>query len=297
MKRSVIRSTICLFVFSVPAALPASAQTDEVQLKWKFREGQQLSAMLEQKIDLQISVNGQTIRTKNNSSSWMRWNVRSVENGKAEVAVTIDRMTLDINTPAAAVLVDTDNKEQTSAAAETMAKGLRPLIGVEMSQTMLSSGLIEDVTIPDEALTALKNVTGLRMGDFVKNLSKNSTLAFPDGPLKIGRSWTRSTVAPSPVGEVSVTHKYTYQGKKKVEGKELHAFDADVKMKFANADGGPNIEIQEQSTAGTLYFDELAGRLNHSEIEQKVKMQISVGAQKIDQTLTQTARFSMTESR
>ncbi|MEZ6092044.1 MAG: hypothetical protein R3C05_29375 [Pirellulaceae bacterium] len=282
-------------VFGVVAG--GIAQEKPVSLAWKFNRGESQKVEMLQNVDVQMSIAGQNVNSTTSNKSWMTWDVSDVtKEGHATIATTIDRMTLDIG-GAVEIHFDSDDKEKQEAQAEAIAKMIRPLIGVEMRQKMLTTGKITEVTIPDSIKEAMDSM-GTGGSQMLESVSRNATLEFPEKALRAGDSWSNTFETKSAVGLVTVDTTYTYKGLVNVEDKPLHLFDVDLQMKFADGENpsGAKIEIVKQSTDGKMYFDAAAGRIDHSSVKQNVEMNISAGGQNIQQTMRQTIEMRFTEA-
>ena len=157
---------------------------------------------------------------------------------------------------------------------------------------MNSTGKILDIEIPQSIRDTL---AGTGMADLIETSSKNATLAFPAEPLKLEDHWTVDTESETPAGKVTIKSTYTYKGTVTKNNKELHHFDVDIEMAFGENPMGATIEITEQEANGALYFDAEAGRIDHSEVDQDVKMTISAGGMTMNQVLKQDVKLTFKE--
>ena len=79
---------------------------------------------------------------------------------------------------------------------------------------------------------------------------------------------------------------YTYQGREKIENKDLDVIDVDMTMTFETPkDSQASIEILDQSTEGKMYFDAANGHTTSMKIDQSMTMEITYSGQKINQTM------------
>lgn len=276
----------------------ALAQSDGVKLSWKFTEGQKYNVDMIQKMGVEMNLGGNPVKTQTSNNSYMTWNVTEMKaDGGAIVNTTIDRMTLSVEGPMGNVQFDSNDEEDAAGQAEQMAKMLRPMIGVQMSQTMQENGEITEVNIPDAVKTVMQ-AAGPNGADMLGTMSKNATLQFPDKPLQIGDSWSKTIETKSPAGKMTIDNTYTYQGLGMEDTRPLHQFDVEMKMAFAEGTGpaGSTITILNQDTDGKLFFDAEKGRIDHSSVKQNVQMNISVAGQNLQQTLTQDIQMHFRDS-
>ena len=290
------RCLIVALLWQLCPVVAAQAQSDGVQLEWKFKKGQRMALEMEQAMVLQVSVAGRDVETNNVTKSFMTWVCDDIdEEGVYTIGATIDRMTMDLKGPGA-TRFDTDEGEETGQG-NAAGQSVRPMIGVKIKHTMNSRGEVLKIEMPEKMAANLGQLAGPGMGDMVKDMSKQTTLAFPAAPLREGESWTLDSESSSPAGKIAISKTYTYQGIVKQDKKTLHHFDVDVQMEFITSPGGAVIEITDQSTTGNIYFDAEAGRVDHSDVEQVAKFTITVGPQKWEQVLTQTVGMKMKEAK
>lgn len=287
-RKSQIATGLCLLCFLVVSAPSAFAQS--VNLQWKWNAGDKLVVESEQDIEMTMTVGGQEMQTTNTTTSWMTWEVEKIDdNGNGVVNTVIDRIVMDMVTPMGNMNYDSSEGDTGgNPQLEMIAESLKPMIGAATTQTMSTRGEVVAFEMGEGVKESLDAMGGGQTGEMFEQISKNASLEFPEGSLTVGDSWDKSVTTNSQAGNVSVNTTYTYQGEVSVEGQKFHKFDVDVKMDFAQ----PMITIDEQSAKGELFFDAEAGRIDHSRVEQDVKMTISQGGQEIKQNLKQIATFS-----
>ena len=114
-KTSLVLALLFAIVIHFHGATIASAQTEGVELQWKFSEGQKLSIEMEQNIVMEMSGMGQDTTSNNVTNTWMTWKVDSIDDeGIATVKNTIDRMTMNLQNPGGTFEIDTDNEDDGS---------------------------------------------------------------------------------------------------------------------------------------------------------------------------------------
>ena len=280
--------TLCMAgAFACFSAATTKGQGENLQ--WKLTPGHELLFEMNQSISMKMTIGGNKIDNTNNTKTWMSWKVQEFDQATktATVESTIDRMTMDMQTPVGKIAFDSEDETDNPAAA-AIAKSIRPMIGSASIQQMTPAGKILEVKLSDEMEKSLGAMGGPQMIQMVKEMSKQASLEFPEGTLQKDQTWTVDSESSSPAGKVGLKRTYTYLGKTQREGKEFDQFDVDLEMKFLQPPNGATIDIVDQSTKGILYFDREKGRIDSSQIEQNVTMKIGAGGQQIDQVLTQS---------
>lgn len=279
----------------------AWGQEGDVELRWKFEPGRVIHVEMSQDMNMIMNMAGQKMETVNKSSNWMTWKVDSVnEDGTARVLTVIDRATSDIEVPGQGKShFDSSDPEQNSGpSGEQLEKVYRPMIGVETSTVMKPTGEITEVQIPVESLDGLEQAGGgVSLGkETLERLTRDASPAFPDQVAK-GDSWSRDSEMAMPgMGKLLLKTTYTYEGTEQIDGRELHRIGMDIKMEFAldPAGGDISVEVVDQKNSGFIHFDNNAGRIESTTMNQDMTMQIEAQGQVIAQSLVQkvTTRFS-----
>jgi hypothetical protein len=129
---------------------------------------------------------------------------------------------------------------------------------------------------------------------------------LPDKPVKTGDTWEKKVETPlGPLGSMTVTNHYKYDGKGKLDDKEYEkiSFVSDVKYQPSKAEGSAPFQIlkgdlKAQDARGTVYFDTTAGRLvqQDSEMNLKGNLTLSVAGQNLDAEVDQTQKTKVSLS-
>jgi hypothetical protein len=107
------------------------------------------------------------------------------------------------------------------------------------------------------------------------------SLELPENAPKKGQQWSNSVEVNNPMaGKQIVKTTYTYDGTKEVDGVTHAVFRPTIEMSFE----GAQATIGEQDSKGEILFNVAEGRLDSSNLQQKVTINQPGGAQaKIDQ--------------
>ena len=277
----------------------APLETDG-QLAWKFEEGQSFKVSMNQNTDIEMDLGGQAMGTTTTAVNELSLTIGSVDaDGVASATNTIDRMVISTKTPMMSFEFDSNNEEDGEGPAASIAQAIRPMIGQPMTQKMKPNGEISDVQIPEEALEGIAGGNPQMAGMFsektLEDMATKSSLVFSEPVQEIGATWNVAETIDMGEIKVSTSTEYTYRGVADIEGKPMHVIEGDVTMDFPNGGtGGADVEITDQDSKITFYFDGVAGRMVKSELDQNVSMSITAAGQKIAQELKQTMTMTIT---
>ncbi len=284
-----VRNLIFLVMAVVATAVlptPSFSQTSDVSLRWQFPAGRKLEIEMTQHMKNAQSLAGQEMATVMSSTNYMTWEVESFDES-AEVAAIksqIDRVTMNMKSPTGEFDVDSDSGEELKGMAKVFGEKLVAMVGKPFGQTMNAQGEVLSVEFPEEF-----NEAAMVIGKgAMEKLIKNASPTFPQGSVSVGDSWDQKTTAPMPggIGTMHIKSTYTYQGREKIENKDLDVIDVDMTMTFETPkDSQASIEILDQSTEGKMYFDAANGHTTSMKIDQSMTMEITYSGQKINQTM------------
>lgn len=283
----------------------ATQAQEKVALRWKFSPGEKVIYDMQQEMGIKIKIGERVVETTLKQELETLTATHTVdEQGVASIDQSIRRIRMKMNKPDGGVLdFDSAKPPQEDAAEEDeVAKELAPLMKslakAKFGLKMAPTGKVLDVTVPDDLFKeAGESVAGQMVKQMLskenlKHMSTQGSPVFPDQPLTVGHKWqNRYTMKMPGVGDQTIDTTYTYQGSEQIEGRELHKIGVKMHFEIAAAEDTPvKIEFKEQETDGTIYFDNKAGRLNHSNIKQRIVMEVPLGA---DRKMTQQITSEM----
>ncbi len=297
-------STRWLFSVSLATLLMGFAANADAQkiLQWQFEPGQTLNVWFTQDMTVQMTAMGQEMESAADMGMLMKWDIQQVnEDGSAHINQSIERLTMRLATPGTdEIEYDSAHAEKATGTALTLKASVDPLVGVEFTQTMSSTGEILDVQLTEQSkqqLNAAPAGAQLRevlSRDGLKALLSQAATVFPTTPISPGDSWTGSTNSKSPVGPLSMEMTYEYVGTEMRSGRPLERIDVDMTVAFPEGapQNGMNISVQNQRNTGSLFFDAEAGRFVETELHQNMRMVTSVGKQQHSQLLSTVLRMT-----
>ncbi len=288
----VVWTVLFVAVMAQPALCKEGDAAEAGQLAWKFRTDQEIGVKLDQNTEMVVSLFGSDITTLVKSTIWMTWKVAQVDDhGTAEMSSVLDRVTVQMDNPQLGKsAADTNaNDEAAVGLSGEIVKAFRPLVGAAITFKMSAQGEVTDEKIPDDVEKLLEQTSSQGMPSVASAIMTiiHACPVFPTEAPKVGATWNESTEIEAGGKATAVLEKtYTYQGAKEIKSRTLHQIDVEVQTVLAERDDGPSVEIVEQSDAGTLYFDGVAGRLAGSNVIHTSKAIVKVAGQEVDQTTT-----------
>lgn len=277
---------LLVFVLAFGAAMPGSraGEPGKVSLRWKLSEGDQLRLKVTQATKTETSVKGKASAVSIDTGLEMLWKVDRVErDGTMRMLQSFDRVmmkTSDID--GRAIVYDSSSKEEPPPDLRNMARDIRPLLGSRFVVAMSNRGEILEVTQPEKpGSKAADEPGGSRWKGLLTKDGINQTLRqtlgqLPEDPVAKGDKWSSSYEVDSPLGRIRIVNDYTHGGTVSRDGKAFAKITMVSRVepqKAPHARGEPAIPVPEEY-GGTFYFDNIAGRLVHSEITQTMTSEV-----------------------
>lgn len=286
-----------LLLTALLAPARCSAQDE---LRWKFLSGETLKYVVQQKMQTEMKLNGQTINQSMQQSMDMSWKVAAVTPaGDAAVAQTVDRVQMKMEGgPIGTVQFDTNSGEaSTNPAVNRMAEVFKKIIGQEFRVTMKSTGKVENVVVPPTLLQAIKETTAGAASalneDTLKQMMEQSSVILPAGPVSPGQTWESSQEVKLPFGRMKVNSKMTYEGRESTTGLVKIAMRPVITV-TPDENAALQMTLKKSEGQGYVYFDAAKGRITRSELDLTLEMQVIVQGQTVDQTVQQKTTMTLT---
>lgn len=282
------------------SAGPAPAQTT---LRYKFKEGETLPYVMEQKMDMTMNIAGKDVKVSTAQTIDLDWHVTAVDkDGKAKLKQTITRIRMVMEGIPDKVTYDSkEGKDPEGPFGKMVVPVFKAMAGAEFTLTMDPQGRLSDVQVPQKVLEAMKNlpgggaaVAGLFSEDNLKQMVNQGGLQLPAGPVTQGMTWDQKVEAKMPFGTMKVDNQCAYQGEVMRDGKKLAEIIMKPKLVLEPSDKAPaKIQLKEQEGKGAAYFDPEAGRLAETNLQQSMTMEISAGGQSITQKMVQSITMKL----
>ena len=285
---------ISLAVLVVSLGLGAGRSVSAADtLRWKFNPGETLRYTMVQETAQGLKAMGQEFKTNLKQTVDLHWSIKSVSSeGVAEMTQTIDRVRMKVDGPGGGFEYDSETgKAPEGPVANLLAPLLKALVGAEFTLKMNSRGELSDIKVPSKLVESLQKAGpaaaggGMFSEDGLKNLISQSSLALPETPIEIGKTWTNTSRLPVPMlGTMVMDKTYTYDG---VDAKEAALVKIGLNTKVAlepAADSNVAVKITSHSGKGDFAFDPQAGRMVTSRVNDKMQMSLSVMGQDLEQS-------------
>jgi hypothetical protein len=261
--------TVLLRVTLIVAALlhagPLFAQT---AFKYKFKPGDTLRYDLTIGTKATAKVDDKDFGGEHQQIITMTWKVESVDDkGTAKIRLKVDRVKISADENKKRVEVSSDDKQEPAdKAAKPLYVLAKALSKFEGFFTITDHGDIKSVTIPPEAIKAMKSVPGAEETEAMseKGLEatlRNNTFVLPGEPVAKGKSWKDKVEGELPgSGRYAGDVVFTYEGDATHAG--LTAAKFTVKSEFKiTPDPKAKIALKNVQWRGTCFFDPAAGQI------------------------------------
>ena len=280
-----------LLIISVSFAVRAEAQ---VTLQFKLAEGDVIRQVMTQEMVSSSNFQGRDVSSEMKQIAHLEQRIGEVaETGSAQVLQEITRMQMSMKMPFGQSFEydsDGENDQVPAMFGDLIGK----MVGAEFQGTLAPTGKMTDITISEELRDALKKTPGNPFGagkdeDVFQQIMSQSSVAFPDHPVKEGDSWSDEIIMKMPFGEMKVDRTSTYQG---TNDDGLHVIDISLEMTVKPGDNPQmKLSIKDSTASGKLLFDNEAGRIVNLDLKQTVTMEISAAGQQITQEVSTTTKL------
>ncbi|MFM9118532.1 MAG: DUF6263 family protein [Planctomycetota bacterium] len=293
---ALVLACACLWGFAGVSSL--SAQT---KLTYKFQAGQKTNYVQDTEIKQSMSVAGQNIDTNIKQSMEVSQSVLGVEGTEASVQQTVSRFRTTMEMPGNNIEYDSkDGKKPDGPVGALIGPLFDAMVGTEISFKLSADGKMTNAKISEKLANALKaNPILAQMGgafseDGLKGMMQQSSMPLPAEALTKGKSWTNQVEMKTPIGVTKLTTTYTYQGPEARDNVMLEKITTKSEMTIepaANQD--VKVKVKDTDIQGTIYFDNVAGRIVDSTQTQKITMEIAVMGQNLESKQTQTLKYKV----
>ena len=292
------RSVLAVVVSGVLFASCASHLSAGELLRWKFTEGQKFHVTVEQSTETTTEVNKKQIVMSLEMTMDMDWTIEKVDADQtAKLSQVFTRLAMKARMPGAKMVeFDSASEKEPTAAAASIAAGVRPLLGTRFQLSMTELGEIQNVQVNDEELAvAFANASAAKLKDVFSKESITKTLRqallkLPKDELSAGATWTESSSTTTPLGEVKQDAKYTLVGNDEETGLKR----IQVATALTLTPSGKS-QLKQHASTGERLFDNAVGRLTSSETKQHLLTESSYRETKILVSTKTHVKMSMQE--
>jgi hypothetical protein len=288
----------CLTVVLVSGlfVIPAQAQ---VRLQWKLKEGDRFYLEGTSTTTQTLKIMGTPVEQKFESV---------VVDGYRVVKTAADQIVLEKKVESIRVKATGPGADEAAAALRKAKGSVFVLTWDPRTNTVTKlQGVAEFIKKAFGDNPALQQTMAATLNeDSLREEQQNILAGFlSDKPVKHGDKWTRKTTIPlGPLGGFSSDGEYQYQGKSRLENRELDRIDASWTLTYVppKQKGGLPFEITKgdfkaPTARGTYYFDANAGKLAQAERKYNMKgtLTLSTLGQLVDMEMEmdQTSRIRL----
>ena len=269
-------------------ALFTSASHAQTVMRYRFKEGDKLHYLMEQKTKSTISLAGADVEMKVNVNLSMAWQALKVDpNGSAQVKIKVIHAKMSMDSLVGNAQVDSKDKDGPNDLAGKMLWQMNKAIAaMEITGTMLPTGEMKDVKVAEETVQAMRAIPGAdKLGDLshpdnFKDMI--SGIVFPTSAIPKGISWAHNTESKSPGGKINAQNIYTPEGTLVQDGVTLEKVSLKSVIKV-EADPNAQMKLKSIKATGFTLFDNHAGRVVESTLTQTKLGQVSVMGLVLDQ--------------
>ena len=265
-------------------------------LAWKFPKERVIDVVMEQDTKMKLTGLASTpIRDINTlQKTDLIWTVLEVRSeGVVTLQQAIRRIVLEMKSQNANFVIDTDHEKPLAGVGEIMAKEIRALAGSRFLVTTNKNGEVLDVKIPDDS-SKKATPDGLAEAG-LREIAVNSSLQFPNKLVNVGDTWQKQfDLDMRTFGKLIVSTTYQYLGEELVEGQTLDKIRATTAMRASDPKDNSGLKLSQQESAGTIWFNNAQGCIDHCEYKQGMSMDVQQAGQQIKQIVNQDLKLKFT---
>lgn len=277
------------FVFLFATSLAAGGET----LRWQWAPGDTSRLLMEQTMDM--TMNGGPmgpIKSATVQKMLMTWTVKSGAEDATQISQSTDRVMMKMDGPMGQGFAY-DSAEETAPVgmAAMVAPMFDALVASDIVLTVSDRGEVRNVTLPDELKQAFDRMPGgAASADMITQMSQQGMLKFPEHALEVGDTWTETTEVSSPqMGAMKINATYRFDGMKEVDGRTLAAITPSLTMEVADPNGqAMPVTFETRESGGEILFDNEAGKIVSSRIDQTTDVIVSVQGQQMRNEIQQS---------
>jgi hypothetical protein len=250
-------------------------------LRWKFQPGETLRYAMDQKTMTSARFSGgQELKDTLTQSLTLSWAVNTMNpDGSANIVQTIERVVDKADGPFGKYEFDSKaGKEPEGPIAASRVPLFKALIGAPIAFKLSPQGEPSEVKVPEKLTEALKQAgpaaaaaAQLFSEEGLKNLILQTSLIVPADDLSPGKTWSHQRKETMPgVGIMILDTTFTYQGTDPKTG--LDSIAQESKLNLLPPDDAKDnfpLKVKSQDSKGVLHFDNAAGHLVDSELNEK----------------------------
>jgi hypothetical protein len=277
------------------AGRPVAAPARRASLRYKFKEGDRFSYVVEKKTETRTTAAGSE-RVVVATQTWdVTWKVSGIDSdGNARVTLTVDRLRYveDNGFPGK---VEFDSRKMRNPAGvpaivRVLSAVLKAQVGAEFTCTVSPRGEVSAFKVPRKLANAVRNTPGVRAlysaESFRRQLACQGGVVLPKDPVYKGRGWDEKTEVAVAGGHARMAGytRATYQGQGDRGGKKLDEIalvPTATTLERSPSSGLGRFTLKGHEGKGRVLFDNDRGRLVETEVTQDLEMETGVPGQTV----------------
>jgi hypothetical protein len=264
---------------------------DGVLLRNKFTPGETVTYIMDIDADTSMTIRNRAQDQEQSMDMTMQMamdvtmDTLSVDDeGVGEVRVKYGKMDMDMQIGAQAMQMEIDLANGIVTMGENTRElpgDMVKLLGEGIVMKMTPQGKVVEIKGGEafEKLMSEMGAQGFNMN--LKQMMEQNQVQFPDGPVKVGDTWTQTTKLPAPMAK-EVSTKYTLTGFEHVDNRQCAKLATELTMQGELGGEGmpmPNptgmqVTMNDMNidATGTVWFDYEAGTMAKMELEMSMSM-------------------------
>jgi len=262
----------------------------QVQLQYRFTEGQTRRYELKQTLTTSAEISGQVMTNRISQNLLLGAKVQTLQpDGSAVLAKTIERIQMEATQPGAEepMRYDSNSGQEPAGPFGVIANSLAALVQQDILVTMATNGEVQNVDIPQELLERFSGgpgLAGMNSPEAIERMLSQGSVVFPDRPLQRNDTWTRELSTELPFGKMNSQIEFKYAGRTK-EG--FDRIDAVTRISLEPKPNSPfQIEMKAADGEGVYLFDPRHGCILASGLKQTMDMELTAIGQSLKQSVT-----------
>ena len=243
----------------------------EVTLELKFPEESKATLQSELSVDQTLTLAGQDIVTKSSTFAVSTSSVgKRADDGSLAVTDRVDVFQSELNINGTKVQFDSANPDKKADVPqlEPVLDIYRAIIKFPITKTFDAKNKLIAAKLPEGEFEKLGDLAKEQFDPEKLKKATEQVLAFlPDGPVKEGETWERSTESNLGSGQVmSFRTKYEYKGTVEQDGRKLDKIEGKAFEVSLAINGNPMLQLTKsdlkiKESASTILFDRERGHV------------------------------------
>ena len=265
-------------------AVPVSAQT----LEWKLKKGQTLTLETVNEMVTSMKLpDGSTQEMPMKQSIQAQWQVIDAVSDSFYVEQTVKRVRTSMKSPFMNLEYDSEQGDPKDPLGKQMAATIKPVLGVPISLRLGKRGNLIELKLPDAIQKTESSVVNPLSAESLKATFQQQ-VEFPQGDFPVGKTWEQTFTTNANGMQTKSLLKLRYDGIVQEQGRKLAKIHTDTVTELLQSPPGIEITMEDTGSDGDILFDVELGCLSKSVQRQKLKMNMSVGGQKLSQDIEGT---------